>query len=93
MLILADDLSGAAEAGGIALRYGLTAEVQTRFRPSNDADLIVVNTETRGCSGLVAAQRVRQTLRCYRELPHRLLFKKVDSVLRGNVLAELSAVG
>ena len=90
--MLADDLSGAAEAGGIALRFGLTAEVHMCSHPADDVDMIVVNTETRGCSGLDAAERVRQILQCNRGLPHRPLFKKVDSVFRGNVLAELAAV-
>jgi D-threonate/D-erythronate kinase len=56
ILTLADDLSGAAEAGGIALRFGLAAEVQTEFFPARDVDLIVRDTDSRTCSATDASR-------------------------------------
>lgn len=92
ILTLADDLSGAAEAGGIALRFGLAAEVQTEYCPVCDVDVIVVDTDSRNCSATEAARRVEVAYAHYRTLPVRSIFKKVDSVLRGNVLAEIAAI-
>jgi len=90
--VIADDLTGAAEIGAIGLRHGIAAEVQTEFDPRSDADLIVIDTGTRSSRPSEAAATiervVKQVLRCRPEL----LFKKVDSVLRGPVLAELAAL-
>lgn len=88
ILSLADDLSGAAEAGGIALRFGLRAEVQTDFFPAHEVDLIVADTDSRQHSPQEAARRVERALAQYRAMPVERIFKKVDSVLRGNVMAE-----
>lgn len=89
--VLADDFTGAAEVAAIGRRYGLTAEVHTRFQPDSSADLVVVDTLTRSCSRDEAARRVAETvaeLRAGRiECVH---YKKVDSVLRGHVVAELA---
>ena len=40
ILVLADDLSGAAELAGIAFAHGLTAEVQTELQPRTEAQVI-----------------------------------------------------
>ncbi len=92
IVVLADDLTGAAEIGGIAWRYGLSTEIQTEFQPATDADLIVVDTDTRACTPLGAAQRVAALAEQCRRAGITRLFKKVDSVLRGPVLAELAAL-
>lgn len=88
--VLADDLSGAAEVGGVALRYGLSAEVQTELTPS-PAGVICLDTATRICPPVQAAARVSRAGVAMRK-EGRHLFKKVDSVLRGPVAAEISAL-
>jgi uncharacterized protein YgbK (DUF1537 family) len=92
IVVLADDLTGAAEMGGIAFRYGLAAEIQTVFNSAANADLIVVDTDTRSCSTKEAAQRVAVVAEQCRQAGVEQVFKKVDSVLRGPVLAELTAL-
>ena len=47
ILVVADDLSGAAELAGIAFAHGLTAEVQTELQPRTDAQVICLDTDTR----------------------------------------------
>ena len=47
LIVIADDFSGAAEIGGIGWRYGLNAEVQLTFDPRSNADLIVIDADTR----------------------------------------------
>lgn len=90
--VIADDLTGAAEVGGVALRYGLTAEVQTEIATDADAGLIVIETDTRSCTAEEAARRVASTAEHLRESATDQIFKKVDSVLRGPVIAELTAL-
>lgn len=92
IVVLADDLTGAAEIGGTAWRYGLSTEIQTEFQPAAEVDLMVVDTDTRACAPPVAAQRVAALAEQCRQAGVTRLFKKVDSVLRGPVLAELAAL-
>jgi uncharacterized protein YgbK (DUF1537 family) len=88
--ILADDFTGAAELGAAALRYGLSAEVQGRLEPGSAADVIVQNTDSRSLPPGQAAAAVATRAR---PLRHKAewVYKKVDSVLRGPVVAEIEA--
>ena len=90
-LVVADDLTGAAEIGGVAWRLGLTAEVQLGEAVSSDAKVVIVDTDTRSLAACDAASRAALVLRSQPE-PLRRIFKKVDSVLRGAVVAELRAL-
>jgi uncharacterized protein YgbK (DUF1537 family) len=91
-IVLADDLTGAAELAGIAHQAGLRALVLTGPPPRRvSADVIVCDTDTRLASPTVAARRVGALARALSRRPHRGFFKKTDSVLRGNVLAEIRA--
>jgi len=92
IVVIADDLTGAAEIGAVGLRYGLTAEVQTEFNPVSDADLIVIDTDTRSSAASEAAAMVECVVGQVLHSCPELLFKKVDSVLRGPVLSELAAI-
>ena len=47
ILVITDDLSGAAELAGTAFAHGLTAEVQTEFQPRTEAQVICLDTDTR----------------------------------------------
>jgi uncharacterized protein YgbK (DUF1537 family) len=92
IVIIADDLSGAAELAGIAYGRGYTAEVQRQFDPASAAEVIAVDTNTRGLPPDEAAARVAE---CSREIfaaKPAWIYKKVDSVLRGNVRAELASL-
>ncbi|MFE9722715.1 four-carbon acid sugar kinase family protein [Streptomyces sp. NPDC005794] len=88
VLALADDLSGAAETA-IALRVPgrLSLGVPTSPGPA-DASL-VMDLDTRQAGPDTAAEAVRDALAL--TAGHRLLFKKVDSLLRGNVASEAAA--
>jgi len=92
IVAIADDYTGAAEVAGVGHRYGLRAEVQTRFRPAPGAELVVVDTASRSLSPAEAAQATGEAGRLVAQARPELVFKKVDSVLRGPVLAELEAL-
>lgn len=92
ILVLADDLTGAAEIAAIGHCHGLrTALVLGLSVPSAEADLLVVDTNSRLLSDALAAQRVRQALGIVTPAFRTHVFKKTDSVLRGPIAAELQA--
>lgn len=90
--VIADDLSGAAELAGVALRYGWTAEVQLEFELRTHADLVCISTDTRSGTASEAAVRTAHVAEMCRTTNLALIFKKVDSVLRGWVAVELAAL-
>ena len=107
ILILADDLSGAAELAGIAASRGLKAEVQVtvgpglflkapssglQTEPSSSADVIAIDTQTRSLSPEAAAAKIRSVYEQAARLSPEFIYKKTDSVFRGNVRAELEAL-
>ncbi len=93
ILILADDLSGAADCGVACVQAGLTATV-TLGPPiwGMTADAISIDANTRALNADSAAERMQQLVQTYAHDPALLLFKKIDSTLRGNLSSELSAV-
>jgi uncharacterized protein YgbK (DUF1537 family) len=92
LLVLADDLTGAAEIAAIAHRAGLRSVVHTRASiESSNAEVVVVNTETRLLPTAKAGRRIQSLLTRLKPENFAGFFKKTDSVLRGPVLAELDA--
>jgi D-threonate/D-erythronate kinase len=91
IIVIADDLSGAAELAGIAF-LGCSAEVQRHFDPSSDASLLAVDTDSRNLPPPAAAERVRMLAEQIWAVQPEWIFKKVDSLLRGNVRAEIEAL-
>ncbi len=93
IIVIADDFSGAAEMGGIALRFGLKVEIQTEFHITSPApDIIVLDTNTRSGLSRNAIKQMEKTIKKLRSSPVDLLFKKTDSVLRGHVREELNTI-
>jgi 4-hydroxythreonine-4-phosphate dehydrogenase len=92
-LILADDLTGAADCAIAFGRRGLDAAVTWGAAAGvADRDLAVLayDADSRGLSGEAAAARHADLLGRWLE-PDRLLFKKIDSTLRGQPAAETAA--
>jgi len=90
--VIADDLTGAAELGAVGLRHGLRAEIVVRGEPSGEADLVCVDTDSRSCGSDEAGRRAASAARLLRAAKARWIYKKVDSVLRGQVTAEVESV-
>ena len=90
--VIADDLTGASELGGIGLRHGLRAEVILGRECIGNADLLCLDTDSRSCNAKEAAQRAAAAARILRRVGAVWIYKKVDSVLRGNVLGEIRAI-
>lgn len=92
IVVLADDLSGAAELANAAVRHGLTAEVQTVFEPNTIVDVVCVDLATRLLAAPEAARRARETALAVAAVRPTWIFHKCDSVLRGSPLAEARAI-
>ncbi len=95
ILVLADDLSGAADCGIAFTRSGLSAVV---VLPDEDeaatrvgADVLALDTDSRHRPPDVAAAiNARQARRYLTD--DVLFYRKIDSTLRGNIAAELAAL-
>jgi D-threonate/D-erythronate kinase len=89
--VIADDLTGAADAGVQLVHAGYRTAVF--FGESgvlaDDLDAVSFDTDSRTMPAGFAAKRVLEVARAAREA--RIVYKKLDSTLRGNVAAELAA--
>jgi uncharacterized protein YgbK (DUF1537 family) len=93
--LLADDLSGALEAGAAFCARGWSVNLIMGGAMSARAEagtLTLLSTETRNAVGAAAAASVRRLLASQQAAGSRLLFKKIDSTLRGPVAAEIKAL-
>ncbi|ANY69481.1 hypothetical protein BBD42_25590 [Paenibacillus sp. BIHB 4019] len=92
--IVADDLTGASDCGGQLVRYGM--RVSVRINPvmaeEPQYDAVVFNTVSRSLPANEAASIVKQISQYINEQPFDLIYKKIDSTLRGNIGAELNAM-
>lgn len=87
--VIADDFTGAAEIAGIGLHYGLTVELSMSVNTGTKADLFIVCTDSRSLSRENAEKITEITVKAVLSLKPDILYKKIDSVLRGYVLDEL----
>ncbi|MDP4202692.1 MAG: four-carbon acid sugar kinase family protein [Bacteroidota bacterium] len=90
--VIADDLTGAAEIAGVCLRYGLKVAFGLDSVPEEPADVVVIATDSR--SGTIdGAYRIHRLMATKASTSDdTLIFKKVDSVLRGYIVQEIKAV-
>ena len=90
--VIADDLTGAAELASAAADSGFFAEVHSTFDPTSTADVVCLDTNTRTLPPDQADRIVARATRDVLQLKPARLYKKTDSVLRGNVRAEIESV-
>lgn len=89
--VIADDFTGAAEIGGVGLKYGLKVVVETRMNGAVDADLLVVAANTRSMGEVDAFNEIEKITKELLKYEPEFIYKKVDSVLRGNIATEIIA--
>jgi D-threonate/D-erythronate kinase len=89
--IIADDLTGAADAGVQFVHAGYRSAVSFRVTEVLEVglDAVVFDTDSRAMPAGFAARRVLGAAHAARDA--RIVYKKLDSTLRGNVAAELAA--
>mgnify|MGYP004642059131 FL=1 len=96
ILVLADDITGAAEIAGVALSYGRRTFLSMGHIPqdTNNADVIVIATDIRSGDKENAAFVIKRLCRDLKTIVSEnktglTIFKKTDSVLRGHIGTEL----
>jgi len=87
--VIADDFTGAAEIGGVGVRYGLKVLIETVVNGVYDVDLLVIATDTRSMGAEEASKEVSLVLHKLLKLNPEFIYKKIDSVLRGHVAKEV----
>ena len=90
--IIADDLTGAADTGVQLARAGYRTAVAFRgapVPPAEDLDAVALDTDSRAMPAGFAAKRVVEAAHAVRDA--LIVYKKLDSTLRGPVAAELAA--
>ncbi|HSP31966.1 MAG TPA: four-carbon acid sugar kinase family protein, partial [Halomonas sp.] len=101
LAIIADDLSGALDATAPFAARGTDARVVISLEALSATleawqdqwpEVIAVNTESRHLQSEAAARRVSEAVRLLKRAEPQQWFKKVDSTLRGQVVAECIAL-
>ena len=88
LTIIADDLTGAMDSSGYFATLGFSTVVVLDKSPSQSAEVVVISTNSRGDSPSEASEKLK---RLTAELKEGIVYKKIDSTLRGNIGSELAA--
>ena len=97
IVIIADDLTGACDTGVKFRQLGLKTKVlvspdSASVLNTDPASVISINTDTRSSAGEEAAAVVEKLAGRLMSQGDYFYYKKVDSVLRGNIGSELDAL-
>ncbi len=95
--ILADDMTGALDSAEPFARCGASVSVATSLEAARamalDAhEVVALNVDSRRLQPEAAARAFTEAWACVEPWQPDCLFKKVDSRMKGNVVAELSAM-
>lgn len=92
--MIADDLTGANDSGVQLSRYGLKTSVRFQITDNESItdDAIVIDTDSRSINKEEAYQRVKDATRFVKKNQFDIIYKKIDSTLRGNLGIELDAM-
>ena len=92
--LIADDLTGALDAGAGFAAAGLRTALPFSGDPADvpEADVVLLNTESRELSATQAAASARGAAERLRAAGIERVYKKIDSVLRGHPGPELAVV-
>ncbi|MEM2110292.1 MAG: four-carbon acid sugar kinase family protein [Candidatus Bathyarchaeia archaeon] len=94
--VIADDFTGACDVGVQFKKLGLETlilTIEVRLDKSkSDFDVLVLDTESRNVVPDIAYKKTREAIKALNKTGARLVYKKIDSTLRGNIGAEIDAV-
>lgn len=93
LLIMADDLTGAADSAARCHQAGLPAHIYVQPPHGQLPDgAVALSSDSRYLAPAAAADRVAALLAPFAQQPDLVWYKKIDSTLRGNIGAELDAM-
>jgi len=92
-ILIADDLTGACDTGVQFARRGFSSEVwvDPSHAVNQAAEVVAFNTGSRGDEITAARVKIRRIADLCSDIKPKILFKKIDSTLRGNVGQEVAA--
>ncbi len=90
--VIADDITGAAEIAGVCLRYGLSVALDVDIAEVPHTEAWVIATNTRSLKEEEAIEETRKIAAILKKKGISNIFKKIDSVLRGHIIAEIKAL-
>jgi uncharacterized protein YgbK (DUF1537 family) len=94
--VIADDLTGSMDAGLQLANGSYTVKValdsESLHIISGNTDIIIVDSESRNTPMDLAYKKVRYCAKKLREMNCSIIYKKIDSTMRGNIGCELEAV-
>ncbi|MDF1850119.1 MAG: four-carbon acid sugar kinase family protein [Verrucomicrobiales bacterium] len=91
-VVLADDFTGAAEIAGIAWRGHRSVALCLELPDELSCDVTVIDTDTRLAKPEEAREQVTWIAAAIHDRGITRVYKKIDSVLRGPVVAEIEGV-
>ncbi len=94
LVIIADDLTGALDTGVQFSKKNMSAIVTTDLNFNfedicKEADIVVIDTESRHIPADEAKERVKSALSKFDKKEIKFFYKKTDSTLRGNIGSEV----
>ncbi|HHU6924998.1 TPA: four-carbon acid sugar kinase family protein [Klebsiella pneumoniae] len=92
VLVLADDFTGANDAGVSLAEAGMSVEVAFTAGQPSTARALILNSDSRAMTAAAAADKVAALLRGAATFVPHWQVKKIDSTLRGNPGGELEAM-
>jgi hypothetical protein len=92
VVILADDFTGANDAGVSLAQAGMRVEVALEATYQSDAQALIYNSDSRAMTATAAYEKVAALTESVRLSSPAWLVKKIDSTLRGNPGAEVMAM-
>ena len=92
LLMLADDFTGAGDAGVQMTKNGIEAHIIFDTDEIDPEKSYVIDTESRNIPAEEAYTKVKSILQSMNPYPYEYYYKKIDSTLRGNVAEEIRAV-
>lgn len=92
-LVIADDFTGANDTGVQLTKRGIdTYVVLDGENVVDDSISYVLDTESRGLSERKAYEKIKEQIKDIFKREFDMVYKKVDSTLRGNITSELKAI-
>lgn len=93
MLLIADDFTGANDSGIKVVKRGYKTNINLSDEIINDSKISIIDTETRNVPGDQAYNKLNKIIKNIEDIDkYLILYKKIDSTLRGNLKEEYEAV-
>ncbi|MFD1415794.1 four-carbon acid sugar kinase family protein [Oceanobacillus jeddahense] len=90
--IIADDLTGACDTGVQLVNFDLEVAVAIQSKKKLQADAIIYNTDSRSMEKQEAYLKVKEISQEIKKESFDIIYKKIDSTMRGNIGSELNAL-